>query len=902
MWMRKENTIMENFSILEVVMKFGRLTLWLVLLLVLVGCDKTDNPDPESTSPVLYYNDTRVRDGDVIELDPQDDSFDLRDLFTVVDEPPLSGLDLQISSYDASVPGDTEITLTITDGDGNETNLTILLRIRDILAPVIHRLDGSLIVGSTIDDLEAILEVSDDVGIDQVLIDDSLVQYDIPGEYAVLLDIRDAAGNRTTDTFLLTILPEPFVPVDPEEDLDDGVIYYILESSIPPYYDYHIAAKAIQGIVNRNQPNLMIVDLNNPFYTHTDLVWKSYIEDIGYTFVELNSFLDILITFEHYFSDIIAINDDFKSYNGWVASDADFGAMLAGITHYMPVPEGSLAAAEAALDIQLIESFTLNDVLLSGYISDNFRQYDVANAQQGYGFVFDRFKELFAQDRFMGLTSEAMDYAVQQGMLFVDLKPTYQDYDADLYTEIAEWFDTNNDLFRLYGWVDQEGSGLDFIGRYGGLIHPIGTQNLSLYHVIEVDDTFEQASEFVLDGYDPSKTYVTFLASEGDTFKAPMTFQQGSWLDPYRGMVPINWGVIASTVYEFPIIAKYMYDTMTPNDYFFSGGSSSLGFVDVDTQMPAEALAELVEWNRLLLDLSDQAYVDTYNDLFMYGDTFDPNVTSDYLIASGYKGAYGIHPWEATGPIYMGDMFYYNRKNVFYPRRGSSSYVSLTNMTRIDETQYVQSTTSDYWYLQSDLVRTTSDQAVVNFFTQTNGDGYRLRIGDGQLILERVVGATITELGRSSRSSIGSHELIVSVDRSSSLLESTRITVYFDQDRIFHLEDNAFTEGGFSFLSDAGVPTTFRNVKGQHLSQAEEIYYKILNDPNQFVVGYYGVMFDHDFPLSQYHTEPGPGEVVSLSPTDVYKIALLLEENHPEEYVIVNMDEFYTYLLEAEQE
>jgi hypothetical protein len=191
---------------------------------------------------------------------------------------------------------------------------------------------------------------------------------------------------------------------------------------------------------------------------------------------------------------------------------------------------------------------------------------------------------------------------------------------------------------------------------------------------------------------------------------------------------------------------------------------------------------------------------------------------------------------------------------------------------------------------------------VVNFFTQTNGDGYRLRIGDGQLILERVVGATITELGRSSRSSIGSHELIVSVDRSSSLLESTRITVYFDQDRIFHLEDNAFTEGGFSFLSDAGVPTTFRNVKGQHLSQAEEIYYKILNDPNQFVVGYYGVMFDHDFPLSQYHTEPGPGEVVSLSPTDVYKIALLLEENHPEEYVIVNMDEFYTYLLEAEQE
>ena len=74
------------------------------------------------------------------------------------------------------------------------------------------------------------------------------------------------------------------------------------------------------------------------------------------------------------------------------------------------------------------------------------------------------------------------------------------------------------------------------------------------------------------------------------------------------------------------------------------------------------------------------------------------------------------------------------------------------------------------------------------------------------------------------------------------------------------------------------------------------------NDPNQFIVGYYGVVFDHDFTLSQYKTEPGPGEVVSLSPTDLYRIQLLLHENHPNEYVIINMDEFYTYLQQSEQE
>lgn len=883
-------------------MRNPRFFLIILLLLTLVGCDTTPDIDPDSSTPVIYFDDTRLEHGRVLELDPQDATFDLRTRFVVESDTGLGMDDISLSAYDPTVPGDTDVTLRIEDDKGTVTSLTFVLRIRDVMAPTISSSAVSLVVGSTRSDLEAVLVITDDVGVVQQTIDDHAVNYTVPGDYQISVEAVDAAGNTTTETISVTITPPPFEPVDPALDVDDGIIYFILESNIPSSYDYHIAAKAIQGIVNRNQPNLMIVDLNNPFYTHTDLTWKSYIEDYGYTFVELTSFLDILVTFEHYFSDIIAINDEFKSYNGWVSSDADFGAMLAGITHYMPVPEGSLSAAEQALDIALLESFTLNGVLLSGYISDNFRQYEINNAQQGYGFVFEHFRELFASDKFMGLTSEAMDYAVQQGMLFVDLKPTYQDYDSDLYTEIAEWFDAGNDLFHLYGWVDQEGSGLDFIGRYGGLIHPIGTQNLSLYHVIPVDDTFEQSSSFVLDGYDPTKTYVTFLASEGDTFKAPMTFQQGSWLDPYRGMVPINWGVIASTVYEFPIVAKYMYDSMTPNDYFFSGGSSSLGFVDVDTQMPAAALAELVEWNRLLLALSDQDYVDTYNDLFMYGDTFDPNVTGDYLIASGYKGAFGIHPWESTGPIYMGDMFFYNRRNVFYPRRGSSPHVSLSAMTHTSNDLSIQTMVSDYWYLQTDLVRTTSDEAVLAFFTQTNGDGYRLRIGNGLLVLERVEQGVVTELDRISQSSIGSHELIVSVDRSSSLLTSTQISIYFDQERLFHLTDDTFADGGFSFTSLAGVSNVFQNIKGQHLSQAEEIYYKILADPNQFVVGYYGVMFDHDFTLSQYHTEPGPGEVVSLSPTDVYKIARLLEENHPDTYVVVNMDEFYTYLLEAETE
>ncbi len=887
-------------------MRYRSVIVSLLLLLVLTACKPTTEPILDTTPPRILYQGEVVTNDLVITVDVFDASFAIRDLFTVDDDTDTSltiaDLSIDDDGFDQNEVDAYPVVLELTDAAGNTTQRTINIVVADFDPPSISMSSLEFPDTATVSDITAAITITDNYdnleNIEKNINFDNVI-FNEPGIYEVVVTATDSSGNQSSETFAIELTETPFVPVDPVDDVDDGVIYYILESSIPAYYDYHIAAKAIQGVVNRNQPNLMIIDLNNAYYTYTDSIWKDYIEDEGYTFVELTSFLEILTTFEHYFSDIIAINDDYKSYNNWVASDADFGAMIAAVTYYMPVPEGVLYQAEQQLDIELIESFTLNGVLLSGYISDNFDFYNVSNAQQGYGFLFDNFKELFATDKFMGLTSEAMDYAVQQQMMFFDLKPTYETYDDELYTRICEYFDEQSVYFRVYGWVDQEGSGLDFVGRYGGLLNPVGNQNLSLYHVIPVDETFTQKSEFVLDGYDPTKTYVTFLASEGDTFKAPMTFQQGSWLDPYRGSVPINWGHIGVTALEFPIITKYTYDTMTTNDYFFSGGSSSVGYVDIDTQMPSDAVAAIVAYNQLILQASDQAYVDTYNDLFMFGDTFSPTFTGDYLIASGYTGAFGINPWEPTGPIYMSDMLFYNRRNVFYPRRGYSSLVNINNLTVHDSHRYEQPTSSDYWYIQTDLVRTTTDEAVIRFFTQANGDGYAVEISGGTIRLIKTVGGTELVLDERVAASIGTHELIVSVDRSSSMLDETVISVYFDKTRLFHLEDASFAEGGFELITEASVTTTFTNLIGQHMGQAEEIYHKILNDPNQFVVGYYGVVFDHDFTLSQYKTEPGPGEVVSLSPTDFYRIMLLLDENHPDEYVIVNMEEFYTYLQES---
>ena len=876
----------------------------LILVLSLTACDKEPviiTPDNDTTSPLIILNAISIEKkyNESINLD---DYIDMKD---DVDGIVTSNyIESDIDSFDLSVVGEYSINFTIYDKAGNSSSDSIIVSVIDTDAPTIVINPIELEQGSLPIDVLPFISASDPYDkaliVSESSIDFTDIDFNTPGEYDATITACDSSLNCTEESFIVTIFQSEFIRIGPEDDIDDYKIYYILESNIPGYYDYHISAKAIQGIVNRNQPNLMIIDQNNPYYTYTDTTWQNYLEDEGYEMIELQSYLELLVTFESYFSDIIGIDDDYKSYNNWVSADADFGAMIASVTTYMPVPENYIITAEQYMSIELIDSFVLNDVTLSGLITDNFDYYEVNNSREIYAFLFNNFKELFNSQRFMGLTSEAMDLAVFDQMMFFDLKPTYNDDDEELYRIICEYFDAENDYFQLYGWVDQEGSGLDYIGRYGGMIDVVGTQNLSLYKSIKIDYDFKQKSEFLLDSYDASKKYVTFIASEGDTFKAPTTFQQGSWLDDNRGSVPINWGLLGLTVEEFPIIAKYFYETMTPNDYFFSGGSSSIGYVDIDTQMPDGAVTAIAEKNQEILILSDQSYVDTYNDLFMFGDQFNPTFTGDYLIASGYKGAYGINPWEPTGPIYMSDMLFYNRRNVFYPRRGNSSYVTQMNLTKIDNFTYEQNHNSDYWYIQTDLSRSGSYKVQIDFFTQSNGDGYYILIDGGQISLHKHIGNEDIIITERALSIIGEKELIITVDKSSSLLSQTEIIVYLDQSRIINEKDSSFSSGGFKLYSEEDFNQTFKNLKGLHKSQSEEIYDKILNDPNQFIVGYYGVVFDHDFTLSQYHTEPGPGEVISLSPTDFLRIQLLLEENYPNEYIIVNMDEFYTYLEESE--
>jgi hypothetical protein len=403
--------------------------------------------------------------------------------------------------------------------------------------------------------------------------------------------------------------------------------------------------------------------------------------------------------------------------------------------------------------------------------------------------------------------------------------------------------------------------------------------------------------------YDSDKKYVTFFASESDTIKVGLAFQHGAWLDPNRGKVKINWGLISDMSVEFPYAYSYFIHSATENDYFYSGGGSAIGFVDIDSQMNYLSREAIADANKYFMDIADQHYIDMYNDKYTATDLYEESVLGSYLNRSGVLGAFArmhdgntsirIEEWSGV-PVY-------NRWTNFYPRRASSNDVLWSAFDQVDSYRYEQDLVSDYWFIQATLANTQKN-ITFKLFTQTNDDGYQIVFEDGQIHLQKTVNGTLTTL-MSKVYSTTSRQIKLSIDHSTPLDEYTRIKLYVNDLKIFEFYDveNSFVEGGITLSSEETTKSVITNLDGTRYSMAEQIYNRIINDTNHYILAYYGFVGTEEYTLAQYRTEPGIGGVISLSPTDFYKIQLLLELHYPGVYEVVNAREFMQFAEQYQQ-
>ncbi len=145
---------------------------------------------------------------------------------------------------------------------------------------------------------------------------------------------------------------------------------------------------------------------------------------------------------------------------------------------------------------------------------------------------------------------------------------------AALYRRILEALQTPA---QINGFGDPEDVWCRLLSNHGHYsFHAFG--NWSFHNRVPCATTaFRQKVAFTAENTTPEQQrfYVCFMTSEGDTMKGPLPFFYGSWFDPARGKVPMNWGLNPLTARLFPALLQYYYDSATPDDYFFVGCSGA---------------------------------------------------------------------------------------------------------------------------------------------------------------------------------------------------------------------------------------------------------------------------------------------------------------------------------------
>jgi len=744
--------------------------------------------------------------------------------------------------------------------------------------------------GWTIQGLNDVMHVSKDLNTVYVIVGEKT------DDEVALYTHEEIYMARIVDKKMVSLIQKP-VSVQKRVMNPDEAIYYIQYSAVTGRYDYHTSLRAMQGIINRESPRLLTLSNGNPYYKKSDQTWLDILESDGYDLIELTSLEEVIFTFKDSFEGIITFKDRFKSYNNWVSGESDFALMMASVTNYAPLPYGIQHTISTLTSLPVIDSFEVNGRVVSGNISDYLDSQNVLSAYDCYALVFDQFKEAFNTNSYMSLTSEVMDYAASEQMMFFDLKATQSERDNFLSKRINAYFDQKNTYFQVYGWVDHESSALDFISSYGGIIDVVGSGNLSLISRLDASvSTFTQKTEDDAI-YNANKKYVTFFASESDTIKVGMAFQHGAWLDPNRGQVKINWGLISDMSVEFPYAYEYFINSATEKDYFYSGGGSAIGFVDIDSQMHYASREAIADANKYYMEIADQQYIDMYNDKYTSTDLFEKSVIGSYLFRSQVDGAFArIHDGNTSIRVETWNTIpVYNRWTNYYPRRASSGDVGYTSLYELSANHYIQNQVSDYWFIQSTLSN-TQEMITFDLFRQSNGDGYQVTFEDGVISLKKTISGVETTLA-SKVYSTTSRQIKLSIDKSTPLDLYTRIKLYVNDLLIFEYfdEDNTFVQGGFGLRSDEPTKNVITNLDGTDSSMAKQIYNRIITDPNHYILAYYGFVGSEDYTLAQYRSEPGIGGVISLSPTDFYKIQLLLDLNYSGVYEVVNAREFMTF-------
>ena len=405
------------------------------------------------------------------------------------------------------------------------------------------------------------------------------------------ITFRFASDNTTKGYWIddLSLERSPAQRTDLEEHREPKDFSGVFPRSTPPIAphlyvydcrrdadDVAIALAALQGIVNRQSPQLYLIHKTNP--PDYDEIWLTYMKEKGYTGSELRLATSAEV-FERFRTQIAGR----IIYDPNLPGSVHAATMLSGLEQALPVsPEMDKDTAVADFPVVMD---------LRGMWKRNVDAYRFV-----YDHHWDRMNHhVLAWEYPLASFHGSLDYFVQFN-IFQFWASKYSDpiAGADPSAEdqfLHELFANTPANIPVMGWPsysDTQGwpeyTGVRLCSEYGKFVP--GTEfctNLSVHTAIQPEPSVyrqRQPKPDAMPRLHKEKVYVAFnVLDSGDALWYWQLQQRNVWADPARGRIPIGWCMNVTLHDALPLVAQWYYENATPNDTFFAA-LSGLGYMN----------------------------------------------------------------------------------------------------------------------------------------------------------------------------------------------------------------------------------------------------------------------------------------------------------------------------------
>ncbi len=337
-------------------------------------------------------------------------------------------------------------------------------------------------------------------------------------------------------------------------------------STIKEPGDVKVMMATLQGLVNREQPQLLVYEK----------VWEkeNWARELGLEAEIPADCFEILKKYKDYVKGLII-------YDEAVRDTINIGTTMAGF-------EDSIVISERLAEILTKEPYNFKVVSdLRGKFKDKFEAYDYALENIWPNCTHRLIIGVDASEN--GHLAYIRDVAVAGCIMVFWLDPR-EEKEAEY---IKKFFKDTKPVETYYaGWWPEEGAGIKI-----GSEHGIPTVPADYFENYTVYSGMEQKFDIPTVPKKPkleNKFYVAFMVSDGDNIQYcehAMKTDDVLWPNEERGQYPISWTASPALIDAAPQMLNYYYKTATDNDLIISG-PSGVGYTDPQRWPGNENLAK----------------------------------------------------------------------------------------------------------------------------------------------------------------------------------------------------------------------------------------------------------------------------------------------------------------------